>query len=400
MPHAKRTPDKRVARGIWRTRAGWRLYVRVGGRLKPKRVHDPLHEIGLVQLKHLRDDHRTEMRTRGHLPDPTKPEGFAADVRMRYLPAVAAMPGIKERTRHMELWIDEFRDRDRRSIEPWEIRRVRDRWLTKGPRRVCTAWGPDDKKPKGCRTGKWIDVDAPLSASQVNSRLRALENFFTVMNGRHGPNPAREAGEAIEPDATPRALDYATIEAILAAMPDRGKPTKDGARPDVSLTKLRARVLAYTGFSHAELKRIGPADLHLDDPEGAWVWIGGRRKGKGTKGTAQPLTPVGADALRALVAANGLGPFSSPSMRQCVKRAMAKFNVHARVYDFRHSFATEVLRQTSGNIALTQMMMRHRDPRTTLRYAAGAVTAAKRGAVQALIDGGAFAGARMEKGTK
>jgi hypothetical protein len=39
---------------------------------------------------------------------------------------------------------------------------------------------------------QWVEVDEPLSASSVDNRLRALRNLWTVLNGRHAPNPVRE----------------------------------------------------------------------------------------------------------------------------------------------------------------------------------------------------------------
>lgn len=52
----------------------------------------------------------------------------------------------------------------------------------------------------------------------------------------------------------PRALDYATIERILAAIPDRGRPERDKKRATFSASKLRLRVLAYTGLTYAQLE--------------------------------------------------------------------------------------------------------------------------------------------------
>ncbi len=382
--------DRRVAPGIWRTKSGWRLYAWVNGKLRPKRIHDPQHRIGLVDLKQRRTDHQTDARRAAQIVDAHAPAGFASDVRARYLPAVAAMPTIAQRTRHMELWIAEFGDRPRNEIEPWEIRRVRDRWLTVGPRRVCVPWPADEKPPGRSVAGKWIDIEAPLSASQVNSRLRALENFYSVMNGRHGKNPAREAGEAVERDTIPRALGYDVIEAILAAMPDRGPGLKGKKRSSVSLAKLRLRVIAYTGLSHGELMAIRAEDLRLHENPPA-VIVHGRQKGKGTRSVSHPLTPEGRDAFQALLDADGLGPFSRDSVRHAFRRACAKLNLRGLTpYQLRHSFATEMLEKTGGNVSLTQLLMRHRDPRTTLRYAQGAVDPAKAEAIRLVTLKGAF----------
>lgn len=428
------TTERRVATGIYKTPYGWRLYVRVGGRLKAKRVKDHDHELSLATLKAMRDDWRTDVRRAAKLPPTSEPGTFAADIREKYLPARAAMPGIAARRKHLDLWIAEFGDRPRASITSWEIARVRDRWLTIGPKRICIPWDEAHPKPAGCRQGRWIDVATPLSARQVNNRLRALENVYTVLDGRHAPNPVREAGEAAEPDHVPRALAFALIEKVLAEMPDErygakltpasvaairkalARRRRDwgrisrlaleygvsetmirkihaggyGGKNGPGLTKLRIRVFPYTGLSHGELMGITETDLHLDDTP-PWVWVAGRLKGKGTKGVAQPLTPEGADALRALAAAGGLGRFSVSSMWRSWARGCAKADVTGtRPYDLRHSHATELLEKTGGNLPVTQLLMRHKDHRTTLRYAAAAVDPVRRAAIDLVTAKGGF----------
>lgn len=368
--------ERRVARGIYRTASGWRVYVRVGGTLKPKRIYDPQHHLGLVDVKQRRDDWRTDARRLAQMPSPVEPGTFAADVREKYLPAVRAMRTYRERVRHMDLWVAVFGARAATAIEPWAIAAQRDRWLTEGPRLVCQ------------RGGTWVEVAAPLSASQVNKRLRALENFYTVVYpGR--PNPVRAAGEAREPETEARGLPYSVVEAILAQLPDRGCP-RDGLRPPVSLSKLRLRVIAYTGLSHGELRGVTAEDLHLEEPV-PWVWVAGRHKGRGTEGSAHPLTRQGVAAFRALVKADGLGPFHAESLNRAFKRAAAHVGfVGVRAYDLRHSFATEVLDKTDGNIGATQLVMRQKDPRTTLRYAKRAIEPAKLAVIQKVQARGAF----------
>src|SRR5690349_21074243 len=62
------------------------------------------------------------------------PCSFRADA-VAYLAAVKALPTYKTRCRDIRLWVDEFGSRRRETIAPHEIRAVRDRWLTVGPRR-------------------------------------------------------------------------------------------------------------------------------------------------------------------------------------------------------------------------------------------------------------------------
>jgi len=381
--------DRRIAPGIYRTPSGWRLYVRVAGVLKPKRIHDPDHEKGLVELKQLRGDWRTDAGRALDVPPASEPGSFAEDARAKYLPTVKTMADLQERTRHIELWIAEFGDRPRSSIQPWEIAKVRDRWLTEGPVLKCT---------KG---GTWVPVKAPLSASQVNLRLRALENLYTRLDGRRAYNPVREVAEAETPEEEARGLPYDVVERILDAMPTTwiglkkdGTRTTGQARAHRGLTRLRLRAIAYTGFSHRELMAIRSQDLHLDDPK-PWVWIGGRKKGKGTKGIAQPLTALGARALRELAAANGLGAFSRSSMWKSFQRTCRRLKLPGITpYDLRHAFASEVLERT-GNLTALQLLMRHRSPKTSARYGQRAIDPVRAAAIEQLRSAGAFGGEKV-----
>lgn len=317
---------------------------------------------------------------------------------------------LRARASLLAFWEAEFGTRASVTIKSWEIRAVRDRWLTVGPKIVY-------------RDKKRVEIAAPLSASTVNNRMRALENLFTVIYGRKADNPVREVPEAEEPEGEARGLPYDVLEAILAQMPDQrfrpvvtaeqiatiratprsvsgvalarqlglsdqiisrvrnGRLTKPSTRDSASLTKLRLRVMAYVGVSQEELAGIGPGDHHLDEP-GPWVQIKGRKKGKRTRSTAQPLTEQGAAALRALVDAGGLGRFSTSSMRTSFLRACAKLELTGLYpYVLRHSFASEVL-ATTGDLKTTQLLMRHKDERTTLRYGKGAVPAVLAAAIE------------------
>lgn len=403
---------RRIARNIWRTEYGWRVFAKIKGKLWPKRITDNDHRLELPALEATRDAWAKELQG----PYGSAVSGtFHADAG-RYLDARKAMTGIVARRKQIALWVAEFGDRPRASVQSWEILRVRDRWLTEGPKCVY-------------RDKQRVYIAAPLSASTVNQRLRALENIWTVLDGRKADNPVREVAEAEEPEATARGLPPELVDAILAKMPDRryGRAlTSDDAKAirhalrgrrrwgqiteqatkygvsetmirkiaagrakrddEASATKLRLAAIFLNGLSHGELMAITEPDLHLAATP-PWAWIAGRRKGKGTTGTAQPLTAKGAAALQALVDAKKLGKFSRDSMRASFRRAWKKLNLKGlRPYDLRHSFATDVLHRT-GNLDVTQMLLRHRDKRTTLRYTKAAVSPLLVAAVEALERG-------------
>lgn len=291
--------------------------------------------------------------------EPVSAGTLAADAR-KYLKAVAALPDIKNRTYDIGLWVALFGTRRTATIKPHEIRAQRDKWLTIGPKRVYNR-----------ATRTWDEITAPLAASTVNHRLRALQNLYTVLDP-NGDNPVARVPEADEPDAEDRSLPYDVIETILAAMPDRGSATKDTPRPTVSLSKTRLRVMAYTGLTPAALKQLTPADIDLDVPA---VRVARRKKGKGAAGGWKPVPVDAIPALQAFMDANAFGPFSRDAVRQAWQRACARLQIpRVRVYDLRHAFASAMLEQTH-DLKATQRLLNHADPRTTERYARRAIPA-------------------------
>lgn len=417
-------------KGILRTSMGWRLWVQLGDKRKGLRVKDPNHLLGIVQLNQMRGQYKADLE-RDLVKKPEK--GTFAEKNVEYLQMYAADPRLPARAGLMTHWVKEFGTRDYRTIVAGEIRLVAARWLTVGPKRVAAPW-PADVPRTTKHTSYWVEVAKPLGPNTVAKRLHVLQNFFTRINGRHAPNPAREVKDPKAPKAKARGLSYDVIERILAAMPDtryrnkltgkqadairaRGLAAKGRRRYNASavareygvsstmvnkivrgashydkpgLTKLRLRCIGYIGLSHCELMGIETTDIHLDRPEGPSVWIKGRDKGDGTKGVEQPLTGKGAAALRALVAADGLGTFSSGSMWQSFKRGWMKCGLKGiRPYDLRHSFATEVFKQT-GSLSAVQLMMRHADQRTSQHYAEGAIASVQAAIVEQLTASGGF----------
>lgn len=370
-------------RGFMRTATGFRAWVRVSAKrdgfdtLATKRF---LRETTAREIRAWRTATRAGLRRQldAHRQRRAEVAGapgtFRADA-VAYLKAVRALPTFKQRVKDIALWVEEFGDRPRPSIKPHEIRAVRDRWLTAGPKR---RW----RRVNG--VGQWVDVAEPLAGSSVNHRLRALSNLWTVLDGRHAPNPVREVPEAEESQAVPRAIDYRTIRRILDAMADRGRPTKGEKRPLHSLAKVRARVMAWTGVTPRELGLIGPQDVLWDD---ALLTVPARRKGRG--GAPGRIVPIGPDALEALKEFHRLhayGPFCGRAvLRAWQLAAKAVLGRTVRLYDLRHSFVTGILRAT-GNMATAQILAGHNDPRTTRRYALAAVLPMLRAGIDAFSE--------------
>lgn len=366
---ASRTPDKRWT-GIHRHGNSWRAVVSLGRNRPPvKRVFqldtDPR------EMQEWRADerakHRLERKRRA-----TKGE-FAKDARA-YLASVKAMPTYKERVREIELWIDAFGKTRRDEMTPAVIRRWRDHWLT-------------ESRGINPKTGKELP---PLSAGTVNKRLRALSNLFRVLDGKQAYNPVRDVEEAREPEATPRALDYPTIERIIGEMRDyaggqwtRREPPKDWAPAAPALAKVRVRLLAYTGLSPSTLKRLAADDVDL---ERQLVRLPPRRKGRGVAGAWIPLLPPAIDAFRDLDRLDGWGPFSLRSVRHAFRRAAIRAGVpKVRLHDLRHSLGTLAFDLT-GSIDVVMALLQHASPATTKRYTLAAALRVLQQKTQPLAD--------------
>jgi integrase len=360
-------------KGKRRHGTGWQVRVSVAGAGRSC-TQFPL-EATEQEMQAWQEDERYRLLliARRHRRDGTQAGTFAADAK-RYLKAVAAMRDIKNRRKDIALWVQEFGPRRRHSITADEIRAVRDRWLTVGPKHVY-------RKATRDRAAYWEPLEKPLAGSTVNHRLRALSNLWTVLDGRRAPNPVREVPEADETPELPRAIDYETITRILEALPDRGRPERHQKRSTVSLTKLRLRVMAWTGLPPAELMRLTAE--HVDLERGA-VLIEPRQKGKGVEPARLPLLPQAVEAFRDFAAANAWGKFSTSSVRQSFIRATRNISPAGglRPYDLRHSFGTQVFLST-GSLHAVGELLRHADKRTSRRYTLAAVDPVLRSALAA-----------------
>jgi integrase len=172
------------------------------------------------------------------------------------------------------------------------------------------------------------------------------------------------------------------IEQILAAMPDKQSVTP-GAVRRLSLAKLRATVLAYTGMPPGALPKISKSDL---DFAAATFRSPARPKGHGARARILPLTAKGLAAFGAFDAAHAYGVFSIEALSHSFKRAVRRVPSAPqtmRLYDLRHSFGAELYRRT-GDLATVARFLGHAPGSTvTARYALGANAQVDRAAADA-----------------
>jgi integrase len=373
--------------GIARTQSGYRTFVWVPDPARPKgRIASKRWKADatLDEMKRWREEQRLKARAPQPVAaaEPATRTGFPADV-LTYFAAIATMPSLKDRKRDMAVWIAEFGDLPRTDITSVMIQTARDRWLTVGPKRVYV-------KATTETTTRWEDQPIPLAPATVNHRLRALENFFTVMNGKGGANPVRDVDEAEEPEPQPRGQTFALALEILSFMPDRTAPKKGGTHESGSLSRVRFAAMLWTGLPPVQIARLAPEMVDWAAP----AFLPPRRKkGRRARRARQrsrrsrqpkPLLPQAVEALRQLFALGANKPFSQSSLERSVRRAIAAANVvraekglppipKLTVYELtRHTFGTEVYR-SSQNLHVVQELLDHSDPSMSLRYARAAL---------------------------
>lgn len=310
-------------RNLRPTSAGWQKYTRVKGKgfVSEHTPHQPtlLEVRNWVRAQHLNDAP----------PKAVQRGSFASDVDI-YLASVTDMPSYTDRVREIRWWVTRFPDRQRNSLTALEIR---------------TALAA---------------LRLTHAANSCNHHRTALMSFFTIMNGKSGYNPVRDVPK-FPTESEPRDQTFWTVYRILALM-----------RP--SQTRARLRVILWTGWPHAQLKRLKPA--HLDLPN-ARAYVTPRRKGKGRAGVWLPLLPGAVVALKDFIKWDCFGTFSHSAMHSSFERALAKLNARraehghppldVHPYDLRHSFGTFVAERTTDERAIQELMM-HSSAAQSRRY--------------------------------
>ena len=239
---------------------------------------------------------------------------------------------------------------------------------------------------------RWTDAGAAVGT--CNRRLSRLRKLYQALDGVTTPNPTDAITFLREPEREARDLPIRIVKLILDSLPDRGRGERGQARPAVSETKIRLRVMAWTGIAPSTLRRVRPRDL---DFPASRIYLRPRRKGKGADGAWVTVLPTAVAALRDFVAAGLCGqPWSRSSMRKTwhvgIARAtkaaaqlaeetgdqtwledLARIPPRCKPYDLRHSFASEIYRVT-GDIRAVSELLQHADLETTKRYTKGAVS--------------------------
>ena len=270
----------------------------------------------------------------------------------------------------------------------------------------------DDLKRSQVRAQLTAWTDAGRAPTTVNHRKRALGDVLRWARGADDDEDVFIATDGIAylapREAQPRGLPMPILARILATMPDRGRPTGDGTgtRPTVSHTKIRLRVMQWTGLAHKSLERLERRRVNFREGK---LWLPARKKGKGADGKWVDLLPSAIEALKDYDRAGLWGKsFSRSSMHGSYNRAVANTRKalvaeaeqtgdrtmleqflaavpeNPYPYDMRHSFLTEVVQVSGGDLLAAKELGQHADIATTERYTKAAVPARVASAVDKL----------------
>lgn len=234
----------------------------------------------------------------------------------------------------------------------------------------------------------------------VNHRRRALGDVLKWTLGADDDDDVTLPTDGIAylaprpPEA--RGLPMPIVARILSALSDRGRAAKGETRPEHSETKIRLRVMAWTGLAHMSLVRLERRRVNFREGK---LFLPDRHKGKGAEGVWVDLLPPALEALRDYDRAGLWGrTFSRSSMHKAWRRAVANTRkalvtaanetgdrtmleqfvmampANPYPYDTRHSFATDAYLQT-GDLKATGELLQHASLKTTERYTKSAVPA-------------------------
>ncbi len=301
------------------------------------------------------------------VPSPLK-GSFGADIET-YKRRISALPTYKQKAAHLELWAHTLgRDRPRRSITATEIDAIMQDWLR-------TPSTPTKGRPSGPHG---------LDPQTVRKRRTSLLSLFVTLDGKAAENPVRGTRNPVPPKPEIRGTDYATIARILEQLP-MYRDTAEGQPVQLSKTRLRIAVLAYTGLPPGMLAKVTAPDLNLAV---GTVRVGRRAKGGGVEARTLPLTPEGLKAFRAFHVEHLYGTFSVEAVNKSFQRACRRAEVTGlTLYDLRHSFGAQMYRTTKDLKTVGRFLLHTEGSTQTARYAKAADSEVDRAAAAGFCPG-------------
>lgn len=339
----------RKVTGIRRRRGGWRVTVRVRGHLYTQQfpIEKPLAEMRAWRARQV--DAHGGRRARGG--------SLGADVETFLAkPAIAAQPYVRQTRAHLKLWVAALGgDRPRVDVTRDDIEAVLQRWLT------------------------------TFAEPTVYHRRSALLSLYATLDGVGAANPVKETTCPQSWIPADHSLPFATLAAIVDAMPAWRYPKKGIKQP--SIAKLVGRVIVEVGIRPADLLKVRRPDVDWTAATLRWP---ASAKGKRVSARTVPLSVGGLAALRAFDAAQAYGAFSPAAVSHSFKRAARRVDgadTRVHLYSGRHTVGADLYRATRDLATVGRMLNHAPGSRATAQYAQGANADVDRAAVAALSAG-------------
>lgn len=370
--------DTKVAPGIYKTAKGWRLFVRVRGddwpadrkgELKPKRLTDPMHKIGIKELRTLLEEWRVEAK---QAVDGGKPAITGGTSLRNDLAVYQRLPKFLTTTKE---------NQEQRVMQ-----------MTTLINRVALGSGTDgmDRTRLTVTKQEWelalgaLFVERKWEPGNYNKWLGALKAFYNALESTTvaEPNPVRKITLMRVPKPEPMNIDYRIILRVLARL----KPTSLAGKNKLSFqTESLVWRLAHEGVTNVKLASIagvseaairkflrrGPREKarpseviyyaflvqaftgmrpiqwdnlgeHDFDPIARKVKV--RSSKKGDRGVVKELEDFGFMALQAAFEANAVHPYDRSNARDLWYAAFKAEGVPAPwpyPYQLKHSYLTE-----------------------------------------------------------
>jgi len=255
-----------------------------------------------------------------------------------YLETRTAMPTLAQHTAHLELWVQALgADRPPMSVTTDEITRVIDGWMKAG-----------------------------LANDTIRKRRSALRTFYARMYPK-ALSPVKGSPNPKAPKPEAREIAQLNIDAAIQAMPTY-RSTKPGAPRRLSLSKLRLRLMADTGFPPGIVAQLTPFAFN---PRTGQVRVSSREKGEGVEPRTITLVDDALVSMKAFHAANAYGRFALSSCNRSFKRGCKAIGLEPRnvtQYDLRHSYLTQYYRVTKDEATVQRVGLHAPGSRCTHRY--------------------------------
>jgi integrase len=334
----------RTPHGFQRRGAKWRMVVRVNGRLRVS----PWGRQTLAELQAWRTKEQGKRRRRRGTAG-----SLLADVdRFLAKPEIAAQKYVHQIAAYLMLWVAALGgERPRASITKDEIETVIQGWLKRF------------KEPT------------------VYHRRSALLLLYTTLDGEDAVNPVHATTCPKAWIRRDHSVPYATLRAIVDAMPDVRYVKKGIRQPSVA--KLVAGIIIAVGIRAADLLKVRRRHIDLDGARFIWP---AQDKGTGVEERWTELSTEGVAGFAAYIAA-GMPPFTPEAVSRSFKRAARRIDgedTPIHLYSMRHSLGADVYREKGDTETVGRLLGHASGSRCSAQYAIGAHAEVDRAAVAAV----------------